>query len=120
MFRFVLWRPPGWLSSYNVDHVRDGEPYLRTRGMIASRSVNMARHPRGSYIVIPITVSGLATPENKVTHWRCHPSTRKQAQGAEVRLTSRSWKDAVHLSCDSPNTSRSFALGASNVCLVGK
>ena len=26
----------------------------------------MVRHPRGSYIVVPITVSGVATPENKV------------------------------------------------------
>ena len=46
--------------------VRGGEPQLRTRGMIASRNVNMVRHPRGSYIVIPIAVSGVATPENKV------------------------------------------------------
>ena len=36
---------------------------------IASRGVNMVRHPRGSYIVIPIAVSGVATPENKVTPW---------------------------------------------------
>ena len=43
-----------------------GEPYLRTRGMIASRSVNMVRQPRGSYIVMPIAVSGVVTPENKV------------------------------------------------------
>ena len=45
--------------------VRGGEPKLRTRGKIASRSVSMARHPRSSYIVIPIAVSGLATRENK-------------------------------------------------------
>ena len=45
-----------------LDHiVRGGEPYLRTRRMIASRSVNMVRHPRGSCIVIPIAVSGVAT-----------------------------------------------------------
>ena len=57
-----------------LDHiVRCGKPYLRTRGMIASRRVNMVRHPRGSYIAIPIAVSGVATPENKATHWRCHP-----------------------------------------------
>ena len=55
------------------DIMRGGEPLLRTRGMIASRSVNMVRHPRGSYIVILIAVSGVATPKNKVTHWRCHP-----------------------------------------------
>ena len=40
--------------------------------MIASRtninSVNLARHRRGSYIVKPIAVFGMATPENKVTH----------------------------------------------------
>ena len=34
--------------------------------MIASRSVNMVRHPRGSYIVTPIAVSGVVTPENTV------------------------------------------------------
>ena len=44
---------------------------------------------------------------------------RASTKGAEVRLTSSSWKDAVHPSCDSPNTSRRFSLGASNVCLVG-
>ena len=50
-----------------LDHiVRGGEPYLRARGMIASRSVNMVRHPRGSYRVISIAVFGVATPENKV------------------------------------------------------
>ena len=80
----------------------------------------MVRRPRGSYMVIPVAVSGVATPENKVTHWRCHPSARKSEKGAEVRLTSGSWKDSVHPSCDSPNTSRRFALGASNVCLVGE
>ena len=30
------------------------------------KSVKMVRGPRGSYIVIPIAVSGLATPENQV------------------------------------------------------
>ena len=50
-----------------LDHiVRGGELELRTRGMVASRRVNMTRHPRGSYIVIPIAVSGVATPENEV------------------------------------------------------
>ena len=57
--------------------VRGGEPLLRTRGMVASHSVNMVRHPQGSYIVIPIAVSGVATPENKVTHWYRHPEARR-------------------------------------------
>ena len=44
-----------------------------------------------------------------------------KAQGGGVRLMSGSWTDdAVHSSCDSPSTSRRFALGASNVCLVGE
>ena len=30
------------------------------------------------------------------------------------------WKNAVYLSCDSPNTSRRFVLGASNACVVGE
>ena len=35
--------------------------------MIASRSVNMIRNPQGTvYIVVPIAVSGMATPENEV------------------------------------------------------
>ena len=54
--------------------VRGGEPQLRARGMIASGSVNTARHPRGSYIVIPIVVSRVTTPEKiSITHWLCHP-----------------------------------------------
>ena len=41
-----------------LDHiVRGGEPYLRRRGMAASRGVNMVRHPRGRYRVIPIELS---------------------------------------------------------------
>ena len=36
---------------------------------------------------------------------------------AKVRVTTGSWKDAGHPSCDLLNTSRRFALGASNVCL---
>ena len=45
---------------------------------------------------------------------RCHPYARKKAQGAEVRLTTGSW----YPSCDSPNTSRRFALGESIACVV--
>ena len=53
-----------------LDHsVRGGEPQLRARGMIASHSVDMLRHPRRSFIVIPIAISGVATPENTITHW---------------------------------------------------
>ena len=49
-----------------LDHiVRGGEPYLRTRGMVASHTVNIVRDPRGRYIVRPIAVSGVATPGTK-------------------------------------------------------
>ena len=41
-----------------LDHiVRGGQHKLRTRGIIASRSVNMVRHPRGSYTVMHVAVS---------------------------------------------------------------
>ena len=41
--------------------------------MVASRSVNLVRHTRGSYIVIPVSVSGVTTLENKVLLiGRCH------------------------------------------------
>ena len=46
------------------------------------------------------------------------PKHEKQAQGAQLRLTSGFWKDAVHPSCGSPKTSRGFALGAGNIDLV--
>ena len=36
------------------------------------------------------------------------------------KATSGSWKDLAHPSCDSPNISRRFALGARDVCLVGE
>ena len=68
----------GRQDGYRVDHiVQGGERLLCTRGMIASHGVNMVRHLRGSYIVLPVAVSGVATSENKVTHWRCHPQPRK-------------------------------------------
>ena len=35
-------------------------------------------------------------------------------------LSGGSWKNAVYPSCDSPNNLRRFALGASNVCLIGE
>ena len=46
--------------------VRDGELLLRTSGMIVSQSVNMVRHSRGSYIVVPIAVSGSGPTGNYV------------------------------------------------------
>ena len=59
--------------------------------------------------VVPSLLSlEVTTPEKKSTLGSCH------------RLTSGSWYDAARFSCDSPNTSRRSALGASNVCLVGE
>ena len=106
-----------------MQHATPGRPVIHGRANSVPAAISALQipiPPPRVYIVIPITVSGVATPENKsITHWRCHSYARKKAQGAEVRLTSGSWKDAVYSSCDSPNISRRFALGASNVCLVG-
>ena len=51
---------------------------------------------------------------------RYPPYATKYGQAAEVRLTSGSKQDAAHPLRDSPNTSRRFARGASNVFLIGK
>ena len=107
--------PSPTMMVVEVDHVvRGGEPELRPRGMIASRSVNMVRHPRGSYIVILIAASGVATPENKVTHWL---SSINKKVGTRCR--SPSYERILEI-CASPfmrlaKTSRHFALGASSV-----
>ena len=71
---FFFFRLAVTMMVIELDHIARGEePYFRTGGMIASRSGNMERHQRGSCIVIPIAASGVATPEDKVIHWRCHP-----------------------------------------------
>ena len=56
-----------------LQHRKRPPPPPPDKGNDVSRALNKVRHPRGSCIVIPIAVSGVATPENKVTHWRCHP-----------------------------------------------
>ena len=59
-----------------LDHIaRGGEPLLRTREMLASRSVNIVRHPRGSYIVTPFCL------------WSGH--TRKQSNSLALPSTSQ-------------------------------
>ena len=92
----------------------------RVRGMIASSSVNMVRDRRGSYIVMTIAVSGVATLENKETHWSLSSISMKVGTRCRSSSSSGSRKDAVHPSRGSPNTSWRFTLGASNVCLVGE
>ena len=47
------------------------------KGIIASCSVNMVRDPQGSYVVIPIAASGVATPNNTVTHWSLSSISKK-------------------------------------------
>ena len=60
----------------------------------------------------------MATSENKI--YLIGDVIHEQEIGPRCRspsYESGSWKDAVHSSCDSPNTSQRFAVGASNVCL---
>ena len=47
---------------------RDGQPQLCTREIIASRSVLIVRHPRGSYTVYKLLSLDVVTPENKAIH----------------------------------------------------
>ena len=89
--------------------------------MIASRSVDMVRHPRGSYIVIANAVSEVVTPE-KQSDSLALPSISKKV-GSRGRGPSC---ERFLEGCSSPfmrlaeRITALFALGASNVCLVGE
>ena len=61
------------------------------------------------YLFLPLEV---ATPEHKPINSTLSSIYKK------VRLKTVSAQDAVHPSCDSPNTSRRFVLGSSGICLV--
>ena len=77
-------------------------------------SVYMVRHPRGSYIVYSLLSLEAATPENKSINWALLPTCNKSPPQQPF------FEGCSSPSCDSPNTSRRFELGASNVCLVGE
>ena len=60
-------------------------------------------------------VLDVTPPTPSVCIRRCHPYARKSAaRGVNSRV------QLAHPSCDTPNASRRFALGASDVCLVGE
>ena len=89
---------------------------------MAPRSVNMVRHPRGSYMVIHIAVSGFGTQENKVqligAVIREQESRRKVPKSVLRAALERN--AVLQPSCDSPNTSRRFALGSSMASWLAK
>ena len=63
----------------------------------------------------PIAASGI-DPDRKISKVfrRCHPYARQYAFGAEVSLNIGFWYDAARPSFHLPNTSRRFAVGASD------
>ena len=75
---------------------------------------------------VPSLFQGNPPPVNSRCLWKWpHQKekktfTCKKAPDEEAILTCGSWKDAAHSSHDSPNTSRRFALGARDVCVVGE
>ena len=112
-------------DGYRVRYVlRGGQPYLRTRGIIASCNVNIVEHPRGSCIVIPThcCLWNGHTRIQSITNWRRHPSISKKV-GIRCRCPSheRFWKGGTlpsHATAQTPQ--RLLALGASNAFLVGE
>ena len=65
--------------------VRDGEPHLRARGMVAStRCVCSERHSRGSHMVHPLLPLEVTTPENKSI--RSTQSSNMQESPPQKRL----------------------------------
>ena len=90
---FSLWRSP-WLA-VELDHMCAGWRTLippKGNGRITQcDSVDMARRPRGSYIVHPLLSLEVATPETPPQLIRrCHSYARNYTQGSAVRLTSGS------------------------------
>ena len=71
--------------------LRGGEPSLRTRGLIASRSVHIVRHLRGSYIVTPWLSPQAVTPQKiQLIRHSSRSYARKSASQAilsRIRLT---------------------------------
>ena len=86
---------------------------------MASRSVNMVRHPRGSYMVIHIAVSGVGTQENNVQLIGAvihKQESRRKVPKSVLRA------DLGRMQCTHHATRRTThgasQLGASNVCLI--
>ena len=80
-----------------------------TRGvMVCTRCV--VRHPRGSYVCTHCCLWRWPHQRTNQLIRRCHPYARKPVSQA---VLSRMY--IAHPPCYSSNTSRSFALGASNV-----
>ena len=90
------------------------------KGNDCPRSVNMARHSRSSYIVIPIALSGATTPKNIVLLIGAVIHNQEESRHKMPKPVLRAVLGRMQFTCDSPNTSRRFALDASNVCLVGE
>ena len=67
--------------------MRGGEPLLRRRGMIASRSVNVVRHPRGSYIRVTPILS-LECPHQKTKYNSLALSPISKKVGTRCRSSS--------------------------------
>ena len=86
--------------------------------MIAFRSVNLVRHPRGSYIVIPIAVSGVTGPEIKkyligaVIHKQ---ESRHKMPKSVLRVVLGRMQFNLRVNRQTPHGA-SLALGASNAC----
>ena len=101
-----------------LDHiVRGGETEVRTRGMIASRSVRTVRHPQGSFTAHPVLVSGFGNPGKQVKPFDAAMHTCKEVH---TRGRSPPHKRLI-IGCRSPFRRLAeplrfrFALGATNV-----
>ena len=91
--------------------------YCAQERMIVSRTGSIygkAPKRQFSYIVLPLLSLEMPTPEIKFNSLKLS-SVYKSPPHKRFLV-----EDAAHSSCDSPDTSRRFALFASNVCLVGE
>ena len=87
--------------------LRGGEPQLRTRRMVVSRSVYMVRHPRSSYIVYPLLSLEVATPENKPIYSTllsiCNKVRRTRGFASQAVLSIDRMQLALHATRPTPH-----------------
>ena len=102
-----------WRSSYSKSFVRGGEPLLRTRGMIGSPSV-YGKAPTRQLHSVPIAGSGSGHTGKQINSFHAVIHMQESAPHKRFSVVCSS---PFMPSCDSPNTSRRFALGASDACL---
>ena len=96
-----------------IDRLREVNNPIFTQGELSHHVVFRVRHPRGSHIVPPLLSLEVATRENKINSLKLSSMRNSASRAVLCRK-----QPTVHAT--RRTTSRRFALGASDICLVGE